>query len=62
MVSGETFFGSCPGLDVRWLELPELSVVVEDPDLEHELKGNSNDLGRAVGCVSGGGVVNRILT
>ena len=59
--SGEQLFEACPGLDVCWLALPKLAVVVEEPGLEHELKGNSDDLVRGVGCVSGRGVVNRIF-
>ena len=59
--SGEKCLEACPGLDVRWLALPEIAVVVEEPGLEHELKGNSDDLGRGVGRVSGGGGVNRIF-
>ena len=61
MCSGEKFLEVCPDLDVRWLASPELAVVVEEPGLEHELKSNSNDLGRGVQRVSGGGVVNRIF-
>ena len=59
--SGEKFLEVGPGLDVRWLASPDLSVVVEEPGLEHELKGNSDDLGRGLGRVSCGGVVNRIF-
>ena len=59
--SGEKFLEACPGLDVRCLASPELAVVVEDTGLEHELKSNSDDLGRVVGPVFGGGVVNRIF-
>ena len=59
--SGEKFLEVCPGLDIRWLTLPELSVVVEETGLEHELKSNSDDLGWGVGCISGGGVVNLIF-
>ena len=59
--SGEKFLEVCPGLDVRWLASSELAVVVEEPGLEHELKINSDDLGRGVRRVSGGGVVNRIF-
>ena len=29
--------------------------------MEHELKGNSDDLGRGVGLVSYGGIVNRVF-
>ena len=61
MGSGEKFLDSCPGLDVIWLASPELAGVVEELGLEHEQKGNSDELVRGVGCVSGGGVVNRIL-
>ena len=61
MGSGETFLEFCPGLDVCWQASPEISVVVEETGLEHELKSNSEDLVRGVGSVSGGGVVNRIL-
>ena len=53
--------GRCLRLDVRWLASSELSVVVEETSLEHELKINSYDLGRGVGRVSGGGIVNRIF-
>ena len=59
--SGETFLEVCPGIDVRWLASPYLSVVVKETGLEHELKGNYDDLGRGVGRVSYGGVVNRIF-
>ena len=59
--SGKKFLEACPGLEVLWLVSPEISVVVEEPGLEHELKGNSKDLGRGVGSVSGGGIVNRIF-
>ena len=59
--SGKSFHEVCPGLDVRWLELPELAVVVEETGLEHDLKRNSDDLGRGVGRVSRGGVVNQIF-
>ena len=59
--SGEKFLEVCPGLDVRWLASPELTAVVKENSLEHELKSNSEDLGRGVGRVSGGGVVNRIF-
>ena len=59
--SGKIFIEVCPGLDVLWLELPELAVVVEETGLEHDLKSNSDDLGRGVGRVFGGGVVNRIF-
>ena len=59
--SGKKFLEACPGLDVRWLASPELAVAVEEPGLEHELKGNFDNLGRGVGRVSGGGVVNRIF-
>ena len=59
--SGKKFLEVCPGLDVRWLASPELSVVVEETGLEHELKSNYEDLGRGVGRVSGGGVVNLIF-
>ena len=59
--SGKKFLEACPGLDVLWLVSPEIAVVVEEPGLEHELKGNSDNLGRGVGSVSGGGVVNRIF-
>ena len=58
--SGKKFLEACPGLEVLWLVSPEISVVVEEPGLEHELKGNSDNLGRGVGHVPGGGVVNRI--
>ena len=61
MGSDKKSLDACPGLDVRWLELPELSVVVEDNGLEHELKINSKDLVRGVGRVSSGGVVNQIF-
>ena len=61
MGSGETFLGVCPGLDIRWMALSQLAVIVEETGLEHELKRNSNDLGRGIGRVSGGGVVNRIF-
>ena len=40
---------------------PELAVVVEEPGLENDLKGNYEYLGRGVGLVSGGGIVNRIF-
>ena len=59
--SGETFLEACKCLDIRCLASPELAVVVEEPGLEHDLKGNSYDLGRVVGRVSGGGVVNLIF-
>ena len=59
--SGEKFLDSCPGLDVIWIASPELAGVVEELGLEHELKGSSDDLGRGVGRVSGGVVVNRIF-
>ena len=49
------------GWDVCCLASPELAVVVEDTGLGHELKSNSNYLGRGVGRVSGGGVVNHIF-
>ena len=42
--SGKIFLEVCLGLDVLWLELPELAVVVEDTGLEHDLKSNSDDL------------------
>ena len=50
--SGKTFLEVCPGLDVRWLASPELSVIVKETGLEHKLKSNSDDLGRGVGRVS----------
>ena len=59
--SGEIFLEACLGLDLCCLASPEIAVVVEEPGLEHELKGNSDDLGRGVWRVSGGGVVNRIF-
>ena len=37
------------------------SVVIEDTSLKHELKGNSDNLGRSIRRVSGGGVDNRIF-
>ena len=52
---------ACPGLDVSWFAPPELAVVMEEPSLEHELEGNSDDLGRGVERVSGGGVFHRIF-
>ena len=55
------FLELCPGLDVLWLASPELAVVVEKTGFEHELKRNSEDLGRGVGRVSGGGGVNCIF-
>ena len=61
MGSGETFLEVGPGLDVRWMASPELAVIFEDPSLEHDLKSNSDDLGRGVGRVSCGGVVHRIF-
>ena len=61
MDSGEKFLEVCPGLDVRWLASPELAVVVGETGSEHDLKSNYDDLGRGVGRVSGGGVVNRIF-
>ena len=61
VVSCEKFLEVCPGLDVSFLVPPELAVVIEDPSLEHELEGNSDNLGRGVGRVSGGGVVHRIF-
>ena len=61
MGSGEKFLEACPGLGVQWLASPELAVVVGETGLEHELKINSNDLGRGVGLVSSGGVVNQIF-
>ena len=61
MGSGEKFLEACPGLDVRWLASLELAVFVEELVLEHKLKGNSDDLGRGIGRVSGGDVVNRIF-
>ena len=59
--SGEKFLEVGPGLDVRCLESPEHAVVIEETGLEHDLKSNFNNLGRGVGRVSCGGVVNRIL-
>ena len=59
--SGEKFLEAYPSLEVRWLASPELVVVAEEPGLEHELKGNYDDLGRGVWHVSNGGVVNRIF-
>ena len=50
-----------PGLDVRCLALPYLTVVVKKTSLEHELKINSDDLGRGVRRVFCEGVVNRIF-
>ena len=59
--SGEKFLEACPGIDVCWLALPDLAVVVEEPGFLNELKGNSDELGRGVWSVFGGGVVNRIF-
>ena len=59
--SGKKFLEVCPGIDIRWLASPELAVVVEESGLENELKCNSDNLGRGVWRVSGGGVVNRIF-
>ena len=59
--SGENFLEVGPGLDVRWLASTYLVVVVKNTSLEHELKGNSDDLVRGVGPVSCRGVVNRIF-
>ena len=42
--SGENFLEVGPGLDVRWLASTYLVVVVKNTSLEHELKGNSDDL------------------
>ena len=53
---GEKFLEVGPGLEALWLASPELAVVVKETVLEHELKSNSNDLGRGVGRVSCGGV------
>ena len=61
MGSGEKFLEACPGLDVLCLASPEIAVFVEEPGLKHELKGNSDDLGRGVRRVSGVGVFNRIV-
>ena len=58
---GEKFLQVGPGIDVRWLALPYLSVVVKKTSLEHELKSNFNDLGWGIRHVSCGGVVNRIF-
>ena len=60
MGSGKKILEACPGLDVRWLASPDIALVFEDPSLKHDLKGNSDNLGRGVGHVPGGGVVNRI--
>ena len=57
----QKFIEACTGLDVSWLEPPDLSVVIEEPGLEHKLEGNSGDLGRGMGRVSGGGVFHRIF-
>ena len=59
--SCKKFLEACPGLDISWLAPPELAVVIEEPSLEHELEGNSDDLGRSVGPISGGGLVHRIF-
>ena len=61
MGGGEKFLEVGPGLDVRWLASPYLAVIVKETSLEHELKGTSKDLGRGVGRVSCGGLVNRIF-
>ena len=49
------------GLFVSRLAPPEFSVIIEESGLKKELESNYNDLGRGVGRVSGGGVVNRIF-
>ena len=59
--SCEKFLEACPGLDVSWLAPPELAVVIGEPGLEHEPEGNSDNLGRGVGRISGGGIVHRIF-
>ena len=59
--SGKKFLEVGPGLDVRRLASPQLAVFVKETGLEHELKSNSDDLGRGVGRVSCGGVANRIF-
>ena len=59
--SGKNFLEVGPGIDVHWLASPYLEVVVKKTSLEHELKGNSDDLGQGVGRVSCGAVVNRIF-
>ena len=61
MGNGEIFLEACPGLDILWLASPEIAVVDDEPVLEHELKGISENLGRGVGRVSGRGVVNCIF-
>ena len=49
------------GLVVSRLAPPEFSVIIEESGLKKELESNYNDLGRGVGRVSGGGVVNLIF-
>ena len=61
MGSGEKFLEVGPGLDVRWLASPELEVIFKHIGLEHELKSNSDNLGRGVERVSCGGVVKCIF-
>ena len=61
MGSGENFLEVGPGLDVRWLASPYLSVVIKETGYEHEMKGNYDDLGRGVGRVSCGDLVNLIF-
>ena len=59
--SGKKILEEGPGFGVRWLAPPYLAVVVKNTSLEHELKGNSDDLGQGVRRASCGGVVNRIF-
>ena len=61
MGSCEEFLEACSGLFVSRLATPEFSVVIEKSGLEQELESNCNDLGRGVGCVSGGVMVPRIF-
>ena len=61
MGSCEELVEACSSLVVSSLAPQEFSVVIEKSDLEQDLERNFDDMGKGVGCVSGGGVVHRIF-
>ena len=59
--SGEEIFEAGPSFLLCRETFPGLAVIDEETGLIDDLEGNANDLFKAVGSVTGGGVVTAIF-